>query len=142
MDADEALRTTWSSIFKRRGGPGDATKLWDRWDSEARAAALDKVMLEAGELPVVLARSPNGDATLLTTRRLVLRDGVTALTEVVDIKPVDFGVKRKDQLNELNVELTSGRSLTLTVESGHSYFALWNVLLNIVKRNTRNQVTP
>jgi hypothetical protein len=135
MTADENLKSTWSSMFSRKGGSGATTRLWDDWEDEARAAALGKTTLEAEELPVVMARSKAGGPILLTTRRLICDSGAASLREVTSIKPMEFTEKTKDQLNELDVELSSGRSIRITVESGSSYFALWSVLLNIAKRN-------
>jgi hypothetical protein len=39
MTPDENLKSTWSSIFSRKGGAGEATRLWDDWDDDARATA-------------------------------------------------------------------------------------------------------
>ncbi|HVX91251.1 MAG TPA: hypothetical protein VHC20_06555 [Candidatus Paceibacterota bacterium] len=135
MTPDENLKSTWSSIFSRKGGSGEATRLWADWDDGARATALGKSALEGEELPVVMARSKDGGPVLLTTRRLICDSGTAQVREVVSIKPVEFTEKKKDQLNELDVELSSGRSLRIAVEPGASYFALWSVLLNIAKRN-------
>lgn len=135
MTPDENLKSTWSSIFCRKGGSGATTRLWDHWDDDSRAVALGKAALEAEELPVVMARPEAGGPILLTTRRLVCDSGAAPLREVASIRPVEFTEKTKDQLKELDVELSSGRSIRIAVESGSSYFALWSVLLNIARRN-------
>jgi hypothetical protein len=135
MSPDENSKFSWSSIFSRRGGSGPTTRLWDDWDDEARAAARRTITLEPEELPVVLARSESRGQILLTTRRLVCDSGAAPLREIVSIRPVELTEKRKDQLDELDIRLSTGRSLRIAVESGSSYFALWNVLLNIATRN-------
>jgi hypothetical protein len=135
MTPDENFKSTWSSIFSRKGGSGATTRLWDDWDDNARAAILASIALEPEELPVVLARLRSDGPILLTTRRLVCDSGAALLREVISIKPVEFTEKGKDQLSELDIELSSGRSLRIVVESGSSYFAVWSVLLNIAKRN-------
>jgi hypothetical protein len=140
MSPDEKFKDTWSAIFSRKGGSGETTRLWDDWDDEARAAALSKTSLDAEELPVVMARSKVGGPIVLTTRRLMSDSGVALVREIANIKPVEFTEKRKDQLNELNVELSSGRSLRILVEPGSSYFALWNVLLSIANRNAHRSL--
>lgn len=141
MSPDENLKSMWSSIFSRKGGPSETTRLWDDWDKDARAAALGKTPLQTGELPVVMARMKVGGPVILTTRRLICDSGTALVREVVSIKPAEFTEKRKDQLNELNVEFSSGRSLRISVEPGSSYFALWSVLLNIAKRNVHRPFT-
>jgi hypothetical protein len=132
---DEKLKSTWSSIFSRKGGPGETTRLWDDWDERAREAALSKIAVATDELPVVLGQPMAGGVTLLTTRQLMCDSGTVPVQEIVSIQPVDFAKKRKDQLGELDVGLSSGKSLRVAIEPGPPYFALWNVLLNIAGRN-------
>jgi hypothetical protein len=135
MNPDANFKTTWSSIFSRKGGSGETTRLWDDWDDDSRAAVLGKISFEPEELPVLLAHSKAGGATLLTTRRLICDAGSAPVREVVGVEAAKFTENRKDQLTELDVELSTGRSLRVAVQSGSSYFALWSVLLNIARRN-------
>lgn len=69
MTPDENLKSTWSSIFSRKGGSGETTRLWDDWADDARATVLGEIALEAQELPVVMARPKVGGG--LTSRGVV-----------------------------------------------------------------------
>jgi hypothetical protein len=55
MNPDANIKSTWSSIFSRKGGAGETIRLWDDWDEEARAAALGKTPLEPEELSVLMS---------------------------------------------------------------------------------------
>ncbi|HEX7079782.1 MAG TPA: hypothetical protein VF329_02065 [Gammaproteobacteria bacterium] len=114
--------------------------MWEDWDDESRTEALRSINLQSGELPVVLAKSPLGAPIVLTTRRLFCLPDVAAVRDIVSVKPREFTKKSKDQLNELNVELESGKTLRISAASGPSYFALWNVLLHISKGNARRRL--
>ena len=142
MSSDEKLKSTWASIFSRKGGPGECLRLWEDWDDSSRAAALRNVSLEVDELPVILSSSKTGGATLLTTRRLTCDFGTAPVQEVAGIKPVEFAQRQKDQLNELDIELSNGRSMRIAIEPGPSYFGMWNVLLNIARRNAHTTREP
>jgi hypothetical protein len=135
MTADENFKSTWSAIFSRKGGSGSTTRLWEDWDENARTAVIRAASFERDELPVVLANTKPGVSVLLTTRKLICESGTASLREIVGIKPVGFSEQRKDQLNEIDVVLSSGQLLRLIVESGSSYFAMWSVLLHISTRN-------
>lgn len=137
MRDDAAVRSTWRSIFSRKGGSGATTRLWDEWEDNVRAVVLADVGLEGEELPVILTLSAGGGRMLLTTRRLISDSGVAPVSEIVRIQPVDFNEKRKEQLDELHIDLVSGKALQILVEAGKPYFGLWSVLMNVAGRNAR-----
>ncbi len=140
MSGDASSKMTWTAIFSRKGGSGARTRLWDDWDTETRADVLHSVHLDDNELPVLLARPSAGLQFLLTTRRLIYGSVTAAVNDIVEIKPVQFTEKRKDQLDELSVGLTSGKAFQIAVEIGPSYVALWNTLLHISKHNARRRL--
>lgn len=140
MSGDASIKSTWTSIFSRKGGSDTRIRMWEDWDDESRTEALRSINLQSGELPVVLAKSPLGAPIVLTTRRLFCLPDVAAVRDIVSVKPREYTKKSKDQLNELNVELESGKTLRISAASGPSYFALWNVLLHISKGNARRRL--
>jgi hypothetical protein len=135
MTGDDGFKSVLAAIFSRKGGLCATAQLWDDWDDEIRNLALGKVQLENGELPVLLVISNELCRLILTTRQLICGSSVVALSEIVDVKPVSFTEKRKDQLNEVDVDLSTGRSIRLVIDSGPSYFAIWSILLHVAKRN-------
>lgn len=141
MTADENLKSTWSAVFRRKGGSGVHTRLWDEWDSETRRFAETMLEPKDDEMPVVLARTVLGGSVLLTTRRIVTDTVVAATSEITTVRPSEFSEKRKDELNELEVNLSNGKSILLVLEAGSSYFAIWSVLLHVSKKNTRRPQT-
>jgi hypothetical protein len=140
MSSDASFKSAWTSIFSRKGGSDTKIRIWEDWDDDSRTEALRNVNLQSGELPVVMAKSPLGAPIVLTTRRLFCLPDVTAVQDIVSVKPREFTKKSKDQLNELNVELESGKTLRISAASGPSYFAFWNVLLHISKGNARKRL--
>jgi hypothetical protein len=140
MTGDRSIKSLWTSIFSRKGGSDTCTRIWDDWDEESKTGALRDIDLQPGELPVVMAKSPLGTLIVLTSRRLFCLPHVTDVQDIMDIKPCDFGLKNKDQLSELNIELASGNFFLLSVASGPSYFALWNLLLHICRKNSREEL--
>ena len=138
MNVDECLRSIWAAIFSRKGGRSPTIQLWDDWDNDTRVTALETRQLEREELPVVLAKPRVGGPVLLTTRRLLCNSGEAFVSDIVGVKPVEFTERQKDQLSALDVQISAGMFLRITLEPGASYFALWSVLLHISKRNARS----
>jgi hypothetical protein len=139
MSSDANTKSTWAALFSRKGASGVRTRLWDDWNDQTRAKVLQELVLDGGELPVLLARPPGGAQTVLTTRRLLCGSVNSMADEIVEIKPLQFGEKRKDQLHELSIGLSSGGNPRVASEPVPSFFALWCVLLHISKRNARKQ---
>jgi hypothetical protein len=135
MEADSKTRDVWTSIFRRKGGVKNSTGLWADWDENVRSTVLKGVQLESSELPVILSKPGSPNQLLLTTRRLLCRNGVVDVDRVAEVGPVDVTRKTKSQLDELEIEISAGTPLRITLEPGPSYLAFWSVLLNIARRN-------
>lgn len=135
MTDDHGYRSVLAAIFSRKGGSCQTTRLWDEWEDQIHDLALDGISLESGEFPVILAIKNEFDRLILTTRHLMIGSSAIGLNQIADVRPVSFAEKRKDQLNEMDIDLSDGRSIRLTIDSGPSFFAFWSVLLHIVKKN-------
>ena len=135
MTGDDGYKSVLASIFSRKGGSCATAQLWDDWEGSIRNSALGNIQLELGELPVLLVIPNECGQIIITTRRLVCGSSDIALSEISDIKPVSFAQKSKDQLNEVDVDLSTGNAVRLCLGSGPSYFAIWSILLHVAKRN-------
>jgi hypothetical protein len=142
VTADESVKSTWDALFLRRGGSGPDIRIWKDWDDESRADALQGIDLQSEELAVIVAKSTRADFIVLTTRRLFWLPDVVAVQDITWVSEHGFREKkRKQDLNEMNVELRSGERLRLSTASGPSYFAFWNVLLHIARANSRRRLS-
>jgi hypothetical protein len=135
MTVDHGYKSVLSAIFSRKGGSCQTTRLWDEWEDQIRVQALDGISLESGELPVILVEKKEIDRLILTTRHLVIGCSAIELSQIADIRPVSFAEKRKDELSEMDIDLSDGRKIRITIDSGPSFFAFWSVLLHVVKKN-------
>jgi hypothetical protein len=55
MNGDEMIKSTWTSIFSRKGGSDSSTRIWENRDDVSTSEAVRSINLQAEELPVVLA---------------------------------------------------------------------------------------
>ena len=55
---DDRLKLSWSTLFSRKGGVDETTRLWEDWDVLTRSAALDTDVLHNKERPVLLLPVP------------------------------------------------------------------------------------
>jgi hypothetical protein len=137
MQSDTRARSAWAALFGRKNGASPLTRLWEEWDADSQRAALGTVPLEDdGELAVVVSR-PGADGQLvLTTRRLIYQSAIIVLDEMTDVAPVGIPSMAKNDLEELDLTVSTGARIRISVERGGPYLALWSVLLNIVRRNS------
>jgi hypothetical protein len=131
------IRSTWSSIFARKGGSGSRTKLWDDCDESERSSILGSTSLERGELPVVTFCPRGKNPALLTTRRLIHGGREVSISRVTGVEPVNFAEVEKDQLTVLQIRVLGEEPLRIEFEPGPPYFGIWSVLLHIASLNVR-----
>lgn len=137
MDVDKRSQSVWIGTFRRksdlRTGP---LRAWHDWDDQTQSEILSRIVLESGELPVILSRPLEPEQMLLTTRRLLYCSRAVPIDDITDVKPIHAPTKRKNQMDELEVGVASAAPLRLSsIAPGPAYFALWSVLLNIARRN-------
>lgn len=135
MTGDDDFKSVLNSIFLRKNGGAATARLWGDWDDMVLASILGKIQLASGELPVVLAFQNESSWLVVTTRQLISGQMAVPLNEIVDVKPVSFIDKAKNQLNELDVGVVSGNYVRIFSGSGNAYSAIWSIILYVARRN-------
>jgi hypothetical protein len=132
-----------SSIFRRKGGDGAYTRLFDSLDREQRDLLLTTIELHDRELPII-GSVPNVDyCFLLTTERLVWYFGgarhslqIEELRDAVaDFNKHNYGTETKSRLNELVIVTMENDRHLVALEPGKPLFGVWNTLKNLGRTN-------
>jgi hypothetical protein len=139
MTTDENLKSTWVSIFLRKGASGVNTRLWDDCDEARRTALFAGLDLMSGELPVLVSGTTVQTRLVLTTRRLVHGATDVPIEHIAGVEPVDFAKRAKSRLSALQVATVDSKTVRIEIESGPPYMGLWNVLLHIASKNVRSK---
>ena len=137
----ESLKRTWESIFRRKGGSGAYTRLFDSFETAQRLAFMTLLVLREGELPVI-GSMRGSDWLILTTERLMwIMDGKrhelaveTIRDATADLKQLQSGQGKLD-MHTLKVTTLSGEEYTIELEPGQPLSGTWNVLKNLGTRN-------
>jgi hypothetical protein len=145
MSEAAELKSTLTSIFKRKGRDGHYTRLFDNLDSTQRNALLSKVELGQTEVPVIGSVENEENWLIITTERLVWRRAgkeqtlrVQEIQDVVaDFQKLLVTGQKKDEMRELEVVCSNGNRQTLEVEAGAPLIGVWNALKNLGARNRR-----
>jgi hypothetical protein len=66
----ESLKEVWTSIFRRKGGDGVTTRLFENLDASQQRALFAEFNLRESELPVIASIQDPGHWFILTTERL------------------------------------------------------------------------
>lgn len=142
MTHAEALKTTLSSIFRRKGGNGHRTRLFDDLEPPQKQALLTLVSPAPSELPVIGSYQDASNWLLLTTERLTWNGPGTSALPIGEIRDAtaDLAAMKqrgdtKLQLRRLQVKTMSGGQYTIEVEEGLPLSGTWNVLKNLGARN-------
>lgn len=134
MNNDAKLKSIWDAIFLRRGGESAITKLWKNWDEGNRSFLLNNIELKHNEIPVLLSKLKDR-YVILTTQQLITELATVNIQNIIDVLPIEFAIKNKNELNEMDVYTNKKETLRISVDSGKAYFGLWNILLQIVRSN-------
>jgi hypothetical protein len=145
MTDTEKLKSTLSAIFKRKGGNGRYTRLFENLEPSQKDALVNELPLRGGELPVIGSVESRDKWLLITTERIVWRlEGETHTLAVRDIQHVAADLRklvatgrRKEHMRELQLKTMSDELLTVEVEEGAPLMGVWNALLNLCARNRR-----
>jgi hypothetical protein len=145
--AAQDRKEVWSLIFKRKGGDGVYTRLFDEIDSARRAKLLSLARLPDDEIPVVASFADTNSWLLLTTERLIWSSTGArqelALTIVREVRP-DFEALRrskipKTDMKDLQIRTFQNEELIIELEPGAPLFGVWNILNNVAHRNRNAQ---
>ncbi len=122
------------SKLLRRGGVGLFTYPFEQAGAALREAVLERAQLGDTEEPVPLSTSsPESRVPFTTTRVLSFAAGETSSTDYADIDaaslaPRGYTARKKDELDTIELKLTSGARVLFKVEPGAPFFGLVNAL--------------
>lgn len=132
-----ASRRSISSIFRRRGGEGRLTSLYENLPEFEQRTLERKITFADGERPAIAYFESENCWCLLTNYRLVWNDmisqnevGIMELRRVTHDMHISVqrGQLDRSLWRDLNVETTDGRTLTLQMEPGKPFIGMWSVL--------------
>lgn len=131
------------SKFLRRGGVGLFTFPFERAAAVLRDAVLERAKLAGTEEPVLLS-APSSERWVLftSTRVLSFTAGETRSIDYADIDAVSlaprgYPLRKKDELDTIELTLTGGEQALLKVEPGAPFFGLLNALRSAVAVSAR-----
>ena len=141
----ESLKDSWSAIFRRKGGNGATTRLFDSLDPIKKSEILTLVKLDRAELPVIGQLLDAQNWFLLTTKRLVWTiesehhelDNSAIVDATIDLDVASLG-RNKMAVRQLSIEVLDGGTQFLELEPGLPLSGVWNVLKNIGTRNRKS----
>jgi hypothetical protein len=147
MNEAEKLKSTLASVFRRKGGGGNYTRLFDDLEPPQKSFLTAKVCLGPDELAIIGSAENNDTWLILTTERIVW--GLRGVEQTLSIHDVwhakaDFPKMmvtgtRKHQLRELQIETRDHENRLIEVEAGGPLFGVWNALLNLGARNRQKK---
>jgi hypothetical protein len=143
LTAAESLKEIWAAIFRRRGGDGTYTRLFDNLDPPQQSTLLAKLTLYESELPVIGSVKDADNWLVLTTERLVWsmrgeREEIVA--EAIRDATIDLGQLQhcghsKLGMRQLHVVTTGVGGYLIELEPGGPLSGTWSVLKNLGTRN-------
>jgi hypothetical protein len=151
LDIDARSRkNVWSAIFRRKGGRGLYTKLFDELTAQEQQVVISLAGLDLrSELPVFTSVSYGETWAVFTTRRLVFGEGNSpkqiALCDIVNVELdkgdlKSLGISAKQLISSLLVTTKDGKQSKVHFEGGSSLGAILNILNNVIARNRRSRV--
>jgi len=149
LTAAESLKDTWASIFRRKGGDGTYTRLFDNLDRSQRSTLLAEITLRESELPVIGSIQDSSNWLVLTTERLAWSIGGehreiaagAVLDATADLEQLQRGDLSKLGMRQLQLVTMGGGQYLIELEPGGPLSGTWNVLKNLGARN-RSAISP
>ena len=143
LTAAESLKDTWASIFRRKGGDGAYTRLFDNLDPSQQSTLVAVFQLRKSEIPVIGSVQDSDNWLVLTTERLAWsiegerqEVAVEAIRDATaDLKQLQRGAQSKLGMRHLQVVTMSDDEYSIDLEPGEPLSGTWNVLKNLGARN-------
>jgi hypothetical protein len=143
LTAAESLKDTWVSIFRRKGGDGTYTRLFDNLDPSQRSILLAELKLHESELAVIGSVQDSSNWLVLTTERLAWSIGgerrevaANAIRDATaDLKQLQRSEHTKLGMRRLQVVTMGDGEHSIELEPGRPLSGTWNVLKNLGARN-------
>jgi hypothetical protein len=126
LTAAESLKDTWASIFRRKGGDGTYTRLFDNLDPSQRSTLLAEITLRESELPVIGSIQDSNNWLVLTTERLAWSIGGerreiaagAVLDATADLKQLQRGDHSKLGMRQLQLVTMGDGEYLIELEPG------------------------
>lgn len=139
----ESLKDTWASIFRRKGGDGTYTRLFDNLDLSQRNMLLAEFKPNESELPVIGSIQDSSNWFILTTERLAWsikgnRQEVAATVirdATADLKQLQRSDHSKLGMSQLQIATLENGEYLIELEPGVPLSGVWNILKNLGARN-------
>ena len=146
LTSAESLKKIWVSIYRRKGGDGTYTRLFDNLNLTQKSTLFAVLTLRESELPVIGSVKDSDNWLVLTTERLVWSIGGkrrelaanTVRDATADLKQLQHHAS-KLEMRKLDVVTIDGIEYSIELESGAPLSGVWNILKNLGVRN-RNAI--
>jgi hypothetical protein len=143
LNAADRLKDTWTAIFRRKGGDGTHTRLFDNLDLSQRSMLLAEFKLNESERPVIGSLQDSANWFVLTTERLAWSTGgkrqEVATADIRgatgDLKQLQASDHSKLGMRHLKIRTIGEGEYSIEVEPGSPLSGVWNVLSNLGARN-------
>jgi len=143
MTEAERVRQVLTAIFRRRGGEGRYTRLFENLPAAQQAELRNEASVGAGELPVIGSVQASERWLLITTERIVWREKSSVhsvpVEQVHHVDPEGFNARWKTEMGTLRIETVGHETHIVSVEPGAPLCGIWNVLRNLEARNQAKQ---
>jgi hypothetical protein len=142
LSSDSDLKYRLQLIFRRKGGDGENTRLFESFPSDVQRAIVAKSDLREGELPI-LAHLPKGErgAYLLTSRKIIWLDSqekdALPLSEILNSSRQVKTAEEKMSSTKLFIRARTGTSHILDADPGPPIVGVQSMLLNVFGRKGR-----
>ena len=143
-------RHVLSSIFRRNGGDGNYTRLFENLEPPKQNILLAAIELRDFELPIIGNVCDSRNWLMLTTERLVwcIDNKRNELPigdiddAIADLAKFQREQRTKLEWNQLQIITSGSQRYSIDLEPGASLIATWNVLKNIGTRNRNRRNRP
>jgi hypothetical protein len=141
----KSAKRIWTSIFRRNGGDGNYTRLFDNLDPSQQGALLAEFGLSDLELPVIGSLQDSRNWLVLTTERLAWSIGgkrqelaTTVIRDATaDLRQLQRSEHSKLSMRRLQISTTGDVEYVIELEPGRPLIGVWNILRNVGARNRR-----
>lgn len=140
----EDQKAIWATIFRRKGGDGVRTRLFDELGGSDQDGIRRTLGARSGEMAVIGARRDDGDCLILTTDRLAWaafgQRREVDIRSICEVWPNNLRApgqqKPKAEWDTIGIISFDDERLFVRVEPGPSFFGILNVLMNAATRNS------
>lgn len=143
----EKLKKRLSNIFLKKGGEGIRTKLFENLLLFEKEKLLRKKIIKNNESPIIGSYKNENEWLILTSDELAWQRQDRKFSLLLsEIKNADVNFDKMvannltmNTVQEIEIELNSSERVILEMESGYPLSGMWNILLHLSWRNSKNR---